>query len=122
MEYTGEGNLKSFMSTGKDNEFKKLAFFLDTVDAVIHLHKHSVLHRDLKPDNIFLSKTIDGNTNAKVGDFGLSCTLKEANLTKDGPGTPFYGSPEQLKGGSHGKPTDVSAVCSFMFSINAFFF
>lgn len=52
------------------------------------------MHRDLKPDNIFLH-----NGKAKLGDFGFCKTLKaEENMTKTMLGSPIYMAPEILKG------------------------
>ena len=64
--------------------------------ALLHLPEQGLIHRDVKPDNIFLS---DPNL-LKLGDFGLSRRFdpqrKTLMLTKFG-GTPLYRAPEQLK-------------------------
>ena len=50
-----------------------------------------ILHRDIKPGNIFL----DSNHNVKLGDFGLSRILSEgSNYADTHVGTPYYMSPE----------------------------
>lgn len=63
-----------------------------------HLHSRNVIHRDLKPDNVFLSE--DGHL--KLGDFGLVRAHDLARLTLDGStvGTAKYLAPEQAKGAS----------------------
>lgn len=67
-------------------------------------HEKGVVHRDLKPDNIFLTQKRDGSDRVKLLDFGISKirtpTGDQAKLTQDGSllGTPFYMSPEQAEG------------------------
>jgi NIMA (never in mitosis gene a)-related kinase 2 len=52
-----------------------------------------ILHRDLKPGNIFL----DANNDAKVGDFGLARVMNcDSVYASTQVGTPYYMSPEQI--------------------------
>eukprot|EP01013_Petalomonas_cantuscygni_P018700 TRINITY_DN361_c0_g1_i1.p1 TRINITY_DN361_c0_g1~~TRINITY_DN361_c0_g1_i1.p1 ORF type:complete len:2570 (-),score=249.85 TRINITY_DN361_c0_g1_i1:418-8127(-) len=53
-------------------------FCAQAVAGVAHLHAHRVLHRDIKPQNIF----IDGGGTAKVGDFGLALSSVSAACLK----------------------------------------
>jgi serine/threonine-protein kinase len=71
-------------------------------------HGANVVHRDLKPGNIFLTAREDGSLHAKIVDFGISKLTQEdpvlstagAKLTRVGTaiGTPQYMSPEQAQG------------------------
>jgi serine/threonine protein kinase len=66
------------------------------LDALAHAHQNRVIHRDIKPDNIFI---LPGGQ-AKLADFGIARLSEEPALTSDGQvfGTPSYMSPEQIEG------------------------
>ena len=86
-----------------------------------YLHKYNVIHRDLKTANIFL----DNHYNIYIGDFGVSKILKpHNNFTKTIIGTPYYCSPELVKGIKYDKKVDIWALgcilCEMMIMDYAF--
>ena len=75
----------------------RVGLLLDLCDAVAHAHRHSILHRDIKPGNVLV--TPDGQL--KLIDFGIAKALdgEAADLTQEAaPMTPRYAAPEQLRG------------------------
>jgi eukaryotic-like serine/threonine-protein kinase len=72
---------------------------LPVADALAAVHERSIVHRDVKPDNVFLSRDTHGRIQPKVIDFGLAklAQAPSAHLTGAGiVGTPEYMPPEQV--------------------------
>ena len=65
--------------------------------AIGHLHKHGVIYRDLKPENLLL----DESKNIKIVDFGLSNTYTDNGLLKTACGSPCYAAPEMVEGSKY---------------------
>jgi serine/threonine-protein kinase len=92
---------------------------LPIIDALHFAHGHGVIHRDLKPDNVFIAKTDGGGVQPKLLDFGIAklrgeSPLLTTKLTQAGTliGSPDYMSPEQARGETDLDPrSDVWALC-----------
>lgn len=91
-------------------------------DAVAHTHDHGLIHRDIKPGNIFLvtQPGRPGVAMAKLLDLGIAKVLRDASsmrpmapetrLTQGTPGTPEYMSPEQALGLEIDHRIDIYAI------------
>jgi hypothetical protein len=95
-----------------------IAKALDVIDGLLEAHRLEVIHRDVKPSNCFLQA--DGRV--KVGDFGLAKSLVKkgsAHLTRTGTflGTPYFASPEQVRGEPLDPQTDVYSVAATLYYI-----
>ncbi|MBI4701379.1 MAG: serine/threonine protein kinase [Deltaproteobacteria bacterium] len=67
-------------------------------------HRAGVIHRDIKPDNLFLDHDPQGKITVRVLDFGIAkCLAEDEKLTRTGSvmGTPHYMSPEQTTSAKH---------------------
>jgi len=86
-------------------------------------HAAGVVHRDLKPGNVFLNRDANGRVSIKVVDFGVSKILSEdqAVLTSTGAaiGSPAYMSPEQAKGERVDHRTDIWSLGVVLFEMLA---
>ena len=68
-------------------------YFLEVLSALARLHSQEIVHRDIKPQNVF----VDAHGRAVLGDLGVAKLSSAAGETQKGvvPGTPLYMAPEQ---------------------------
>lgn len=114
MEYLlGTSLLKVLKNQKKiTNETELAVILIQICDALGHAHAFGVLHRDLKPGNIFLMES-EGNMAVKVLDFGIAKPLgQQTGLTQAGyaVGSPLYMSPEQCRGQAVDMRSDVYSL------------
>jgi tRNA A-37 threonylcarbamoyl transferase component Bud32 len=118
MEYLHGETLTAAANRGDLNASQIINLLLPAMRGVAAAHRTGVVHRDLKPDNIFLCSGSDGGyREPKVLDFGISKVSSVGDqmnprLTRTGAvmGTPYYMSPEQIRGSSEvDERTDVYA-------------
>ena len=106
---SGETLADRMKRTGQMAFVEAVALMLPAMRGVAAAHFHGVIHRDLKPDNIFLCMDADGSIrDCKVLDFGVSkltvadaATTGDITLSGNVVGTPEYMAPEQVRAGKH---------------------
>lgn len=110
LEYIPGGTLKSELKRIKaeGGEFPLslvLDYAIQIAEGLSHAHRHGIVHRDVKPDNMMLTE--EGKI--KLTDFGLAKLRGSMQLTRTGTtiGTAAYMSPEQARGEEIDQRTDI---------------
>lgn len=105
LEYCSGGTLDQLLlELGRMPLARAFRLVLDVALGLAHTHERKVLHRDVKPANVFL--TADGR--AKLGDFGTG--VFQSDEGEDRVGTAFYMAPEVFEGKSAGARSDVYSL------------
>jgi tetratricopeptide (TPR) repeat protein len=106
MELIAGETLEARLIRGPMDAAETTALGRDLLAALGTAHRLGIIHRDVKPSNVFL----DGSL-AKLGDFGIARVLESDTPTLTAPGrligTPFYMSPEQSRGEQVARQSDV---------------
>ncbi|KAF1320280.1 Nek protein kinase, partial [Globisporangium splendens] len=104
-------------------EHEILDLFVQLCLALKHLHDRKILHRDLKPESIFLMRAGSSSKNVivKMGDFGVATVLSHtlacaATMT----GTPYYTSPEICLSKRYNQKTDIWSLGCILYELLTF--
>lgn len=109
MEFVEGEDLKRLLRRERRLPWSRAAEIAAQVCEVLeYAHAHGIIHRDIKPQNILLTK--DGEV--KVADFGIARAMSSATITQTGTvlGSVQYLAPEQARGSPVGRTADVYAL------------
>ena len=118
MEYIEGRPVHTFCHEDALNNRARCGLFLRILEAASYAHRNMVVHRDLKPGNIFV--TADGTP--KLLDFGIAKLLSgnpdgNTATTVLRPFTPEYASPEQVRGLSVTTSTDIYSLGAVLYEL-----
>ena len=109
MEYCEGLDLRTYIIEHRNNNKlidKNIIYHIiyDICLGLKEIHNNNLIHRDLKPDNLFISEDL----RIKIGDFGISKQLNSVNeYAKTKIGTMLYMAPEILKGEQYNNKVDI---------------
>lgn len=109
MEYVDGQTLKELINqSGSIPQEDAVRYTLQILAALGHAHQRGIIHRDVKPQNVMISRS----GQIKVGDFGIAGMADTKTLTTDGNvmGSVHYFSPEQAKGMKATAASDLYSV------------
>lgn len=88
--------------------------FRQIVDAVAHLHRHNIVHRDIKDENVI----VDSTGHVQLIDFGSAAYLKPEQKFDTFAGTLDYCAPEVLRGNTYtGPPQDIWSLGILLYTL-----
>ncbi|HYS80247.1 MAG TPA: protein kinase [Anaeromyxobacteraceae bacterium] len=114
MEFLDGAPLSALLREGRLDRSIGLDILLQLADALRAAHDRGVIHRDLKPDNVFLVQRGHQRHFVKLVDFGIAKLADRQSSSRTAAGviigTPEYMAPEQCENGKIDRRTDVYAL------------
>lgn len=109
MEFVEGKTLKQYITDAAPlSPNEAVTIMKQLTSAIAHAHQNQIIHRDIKPQNILM----DGTHHVKITDFGIAMALSATSFTQTNSvlGTVHYLSPEQARGGTATKKSDIYAL------------
>jgi NIMA (never in mitosis gene a)-related kinase len=119
MEYVDGGDLSQAIKQRGTKPFTEeeiMSIFIQLVLGLQYIHDRKIVHRDIKPQNIFLTRV----GVAKIGDFGVARALDGTHdLCQTVIGTPYYLSPEVWSNEPYNSQTDIWSLGCILYELCA---
>ena len=114
MELVEGITLKEYINlNGRLSMSQAIDFSIQIASGLEAAHEHHVIHRDIKPQNIIVSKS----GNIKVTDFGIAKAATSTTMSTTGIGSVHYISPEQARGGYSDERSDIYSLGITMYEM-----
>jgi serine/threonine protein kinase len=123
MEYLEGENLADLLDReGALDVGQASSFLMQCCLALAEVHVAEMVHRDLKPGNLFIARLPDGSPTVKIVDFGISKHIGAArdHAATTSPqvlGSPFYMSPEQMRAEAVDERSDIWGLGAILFEM-----
>jgi serine/threonine-protein kinase len=119
MEYLHGNALADLVARGPLPTRRALGLMIQIARGIARAHDFEVIHRDMKPENVFVCTREDGGDLVKLLDFGIARSRSDSRLTGAGElfGTPQYMAPERITGGEAGPGVDLYALGVIFFEM-----
>jgi eukaryotic-like serine/threonine-protein kinase len=119
MELLAGTTLTTLVDAGPIAAMRALPIMIQIARGIARAHDLGVVHRDLKPDNIFICPRENQGDLVKILDFGIARSRADTRLTNAGElfGTPQYIAPERITSGEAGPSVDLYAFGVIFFEM-----
>jgi len=124
MEYLDGEDLADLLDhQGALDVTQAVVFLLQSCEALAEVHAAEMVHRDLKPGNLFVAKLPDGSSSLKIVDFGISKHIggsarnQAATTSAQVLGSPYYMPPEQMRAEPVDERSDIWSLGAILFEM-----
>ncbi len=117
MKYVKGENLKTYIQKDIKTRLSLAPKVIRSLSGALnYIHEKGIIHRDIKPANIILEEEGD---NIYLADFGIARSVSSQTMTETGSimGSPYYISPEQIKGGAVDQRSDIYALGATLYEL-----